>query len=256
MKTLYFLFLFLLLNACVPYKNIVYLQGDVQNLKHNTEEYKIKKNDILYINIKSGNPEIQKFFNTSKLGVTQTNAGNLFLLGYIVDRNGEVELPVIGKIKVEGKTFSEVKNLIKEHMLNSQFSSLNDIFITVKLAGIPYSIVGEVNRPQNGILYKTNPNIFDVIANAGDLKMTGDPRHILVIRENEGEKTKTELDITDASILTSDFYYIRPNDLIYVKPIKQKTLGTGTTLSQTISTTITALSLITSVILLTNYIKK
>ncbi len=256
MKSFYFLLILLLLNACVPYKNIVYLQGDVQNTKTNTEEYKIKKNDILYIDIKSSNPEIQSFFNTTKVGVTQTNSGNLFLLGYIVDRNGEIELPVIGKIKVENKTFGEVKKLIKERMLESQFSSLNNIFITVKLAGIPYSIVGEVNRPQNGILYKTNPTIFDVIANAGDIKMTGDHKHVLVIRENEGEKMKKELDLTEANILYSDFYYIRPNDLIYVKPLKQKTLGTGTTLSQTISTTITALSLITSVILLTNFIKK
>ena len=141
-------------------------------------------------------------------------------------------------------------------MLSSQFSSLNHIFITVKLAGIPYSIIGEVIHPQNGVLYKTNPNIFDVIANAGDIKMTGDHKHVMIIREKEGKKIKKEIDLTDADILYSDFYYIRPNDLIYIKPLKQKTLGTGTTLSQTISTTITALSLVTSVILLTNFIKK
>ncbi len=255
MKTLYLLAVLLLLNACVPYKKIVYLQGEAENTATVDEEYRIKKNDILYIDIKSGNPEIQKFFTTTKTGATQTNAGTLFFSGYTVDNHGEIELPVIGKIPVENKTFEEVKKLIKERMLQSQFSSLNDIFIKVKLAGVPYSIVGEVNRPQNGIIYKTNPNIFDAIASAGDIKITGDHQNIIIVREINGKKLRHKIDLTDADILYSEYYYIRPNDLIYVKPIKQKTLGTGTTLTQTISTTITALSLISSVILITNYIK-
>jgi len=256
MKIIYFISIIFLFNACIPYKNIVYLQGEANHNEINPEEYLIKKNDNLYIEIKSSNPEIQKFFNTQVLGNSQNSPSNLYLHGYNVDRNGEIELPVIGKIPVENRTFNEVKNIIKKRMLSSQFSSLNDIFITIKLAGIPYSIVGEVGHPQNGILYKTNPNIFDVIASAGDIKMTGDAKHVVILREKEGKKLKKVIDLTDVNILYSDFYYIRPNDLIYIKPLKQKTLGTGTTLSQTITTTITALSLITSVILLTNFIKK
>ncbi len=251
MKTVYLLIILFLFNACVPYKDIVYLQGEIENGKTSSEDYKIQKNDILYIDIKSSNPEIQKFFNTNKVGNTQTNKGNLYLSGYFVDRNGEIELPVIGKLKVENLNFEQVKTLIKEKMLHSQFSSLNDIFIIVKLAGVPYSVVGEVNHPQNGILYKTNPNIFDVIANAGDIKLTGDQTDIVIVRDLDGKKVMGKLDLTDSNVLYSDYYRIRPNDLIYIKPRKQKTLGTGTTLTQTISTTITALSLITSIIILT-----
>jgi polysaccharide export outer membrane protein len=255
MKTFYLLLILFLFNACVPYKNIVYLQGEANTSGDFPIEYKIKKDDILYIDIKSGNPEIQKFFNSAKTGTTQTNAGNLFFSGYTVDSKGQIELPVVGKITVENKTFEEVKRQIKEALLKSQFSSLDDVFIKVKLAGVPFSIVGEVNTPQNGIIYKTNPNIFDVIASAGDIKITGDHKNVIIIRESEGKKIQKKIDLTDANILYSDFYYIRPNDLVYVKPLKQKTLGTGSTLSQTISTTITALSLISSVILITNYIK-
>ncbi len=251
MKSIYLLLILFLFNACVPYKEVVYLQGEMPQAESAQKEYKIKKNDILYINIKSSNPEIQKFFNTNKVGVSQTNKGNLYLSGYIVDRNGEIELPVIGKLKVENLSFDQVKALIKQKMLHSQFSSLNDIFIIVKLAGVPYSIVGEVNNPQNSILYKTNPNIFDVIANAGDIKLTGDQTDIMIVRDVDGKKIKGKLDLTDSKVVYSDFYRIRPNDIIYVKPRRQKTLGTGTTLTQTITTTITALSLITSIIILT-----
>lgn len=239
--------------ACVPYKNIVYVQGNIKDNTNLSEEYKVKKKDILYIEIKSSNEEIQKLFQAGTLTQNgQVSQNNLYFKGYTVDENGTIELPILSKIKVEGKTFEEIKNLIKKRLLQTQFASLQDVFVVVKLGGVPYTILGEVKNPQSAVLYKTQPNILDAIASAGDVTLTGDLRHVVLIRDENGKKIKEEMDLTQSDIINSPYFYLRPNDLIYVKPLRQKTLGTGTTLSQTISTTITALSLITTIILLSN----
>ncbi len=256
MKNILLLIIILFASSCVPYKNIVYIQGQPDS-NQTDKKYEVKKNDILYIDIKSSNENIQKIFGSqSNRNSTNMTTQTLYFSGYTVDENGEIEMPVINKLNVEGKTFAEIQKMIKTKLLSAQFTSLEDVFISVKLAGIPYTIVGEVKQPKTGVLYKTNPNIFDVLADAGDITLTGDRRHVFVIRKENGKQTKTSLDLTKANIVNSEFYYIRPNDLIYVQALRQKTLGTGTTLSQTISTTISALSLITSVIIFANFINQ
>ncbi len=253
MKKLLIFFLIVNLASCVPYKNIVYVQGDIKSDTNFPSAYKVKKKDILFIEIKSGNEEIQKFFQIGSIAQNgQVSQNNLYFKGYTVDENGTIELPLLSKIKVEGKTFEEIKNLIRKRLLQTQFASLQDVFVVVKLGGVPYTILGEVKSPQSGVLYKTQPSILDAIANAGDVTLTGDLRHVVLIRDENGKKVKKEMDLTQSDIINSPYFYIRPNDLVYVKPLRQKTLGTGTTLSQTISTTITALSLITTIILLSN----
>ncbi len=248
-----FLIILIALNfaSCVPYKNIVYVQGKMDNQSTESIHYKVKKHDILFIDIKSGNEEIQKFFDINSNSTSnQVNQNTLYFKGYTVDEQGDIELPLLSKIHVAGKTFEEIKNLIKKRLLMTQFASLQDIFIKVKLAGVPYTILGEVKTPQSGVLYKVNPNLLDAIANAGDVTLTGDLRHVVIIRNENGKKIKKEMDLTKSSVVNSPYFYVRPNDLIYVQPLRQKTLGTGVTLSQTISTTITALSLVTTIILL------
>ena len=250
------LFFAMIFQSCVPYKNIVYVQGNLPENKIDSTNYKIQKNDILYIDIKSSDKGIEHLFS-----IQQSPNGNkvspqsLFFNGYTVDNKGFIELPVVGKINVLDKTFSGVKTMIKKRLLATQFSNLGDLFIKVKLAGIPYTIIGEVKSPQNSVLYKVKPNIFDVLSDAKDITLVGDRREVVVIRNEHNQQVKHSLDLTDANVVKSPYFYIRPNDIIYVKPLKQKVWGTGTTLQQTISTTITALSLITTIILLSRYTK-
>jgi len=244
----------LLMTSCVPYQKIVYLQGDISETTDKPKDYQIKKNDILYIKINSSNENINKLFSNKQSNNNNiTNLQNLFFNGYSVDNQGYIELPVLKKLYVEGKTFKEVKELIQQKLLEKQFKSLDDIYIKIKLAGVPYTIVGEVNNPKTGVLYKEQPNLFDVIGDAGDISSVGDRKTIVIVRTVNGQLTKKILDLTQAGIVNDPFFYVRPNDLIYVQPLKQKTWGTGTTLQQTISSTITALSLITTIILLSKY---
>ncbi len=254
-KILVFIFFLSFFNSCVPYKDIIYVQGDLPTQQATENTYKIQKNDILFIQIKSANDNIEKLFSAQQNGNSnnQTNAQNLYFNGYTVDENGYVELPVIKKIKVAGKSFAEVKQLIQQKLLSQQFKSLDNIFIKVKLAGVPYTVIGEVKNPQTGILYKAQPNIFDVLSDARDITQVGNRKEVVVIRNENGKQTKKYLDLTDAAVVNSPYYYVRPNDIIYIKPLRQKTWGTGATLQQTITTTITALSLVTTIILLSRY---
>ena len=256
-KWIVLIFLIQLLTSCVPYKKIVYVQGDLKQDKILVNDYKIQKNDILYIKIKSSNELIGKVFDVGN-SQNNTNLTNqiLFLQGYTVDNEGFIDLPVVKKIHVEGKTFNEVKDLIKEQLLKQQFKTTDDIFIQVKLAGVPYTVVGEVKNPHTGVLYKLTPNIFDVLSDSGDITPVGDRNEVIVMRKEKGKLVKSTLDLTAAEVVNSPYFHIRPNDIIYVKPLRQKTLGTGTTLRETISATITAFSLLTTIILYSRLIKQ
>ncbi len=248
---------FLLLSSCVPYKNIVYIQGDLPKSVVDSTAYKIQKNDILYVSLKSGNETVEKLFKMQQNVATsnRNSESSLYFDGYTVDSRGYIELPVINKIYVEGKTFKEVKNIIKQKLLETQFKTLNDVYIKVKLAGVPFTVLGEVKNPRTGVLYKEKPTLFDILGGASDITLVGDRKAVVVIRREQSKLVKEVLDLTDARVVQSPYFYIRPNDVIYVPPLPQKTWGTGATLQQSISTTITALSLITSIILFTKYVK-
>ncbi len=250
-------FLIFFAGSCVPYKNIVYVQDALPENKIDTSAYKIQKNDILYIKLKSGNETIERLFKIQDNGTTNnTNMqSSLYFGGYVVDNQGFIELPVINKIHVEGKTFKEVKELIKKRLLATQFRSLDDLYIKVKLAGVPFTVLGEVKNPGTGMLYKERPNLFDIFAGASDISLVGNRKAVVVLRREQNKWVKQTLDLTDSNIINSPYFYIRPNDIVYVPPLRQKTLGTGTTLQQSISATITALSLITTIILFSKYVK-
>ena len=251
------IFFMLLASSCVPYKNIVYIQGNLPDNEVDSTAYKIQKNDILYIKLQAGNETIDNLFKTQKNMATSNRNSEIALYfdGYTVDNNGYVELPVIDKIHVEGKTFKQVKTLIKEKLLEKQFRNLNDTYIKVKLAGVPFTVLGEVKNPGSGVLYKERPTLFDVVGDAQDITLVGNRKSVVVIRREQNKLVKQVLDLTDANVVKSPYFYIRPNDIVYVQPLRQKTWGTGTTLQQSITTTITALSLITTIILFSKYVK-
>ncbi len=261
MKNIPFIFISILLilsvSSCVPYKNIVYVQGDFPDNVIDSTAYKIQKNDILYVKLKSGNETVERLFKMQQNIATsnRNSESSLYFEGYTVDNKGYIELPVIDKIYVEGKTFKEVKEIIKHKLLETQFRSLNDIYIKVKLAGVPFTVLGEVKNPRTGVLYKEKPTLFDILGGSSDITLVGNRKKVTVIRREQNKLVKKTLDLTDSGVVSSPYFYMRPNDIIYVPPLPQKTWGTGTTLQQSISTTITALSLITTIILFSKYVK-
>jgi polysaccharide export outer membrane protein len=256
-KTFLFLFCVSLFCSCVPRKNLVYLQGEPVSLKKireiNDTPYKIQVHDILTIDIKADSPEKVRVFQKSgavSAGNVQNRAqGAGFFTGYSVDRHGNIRLPYLGEINVLGYTTRQVRTKIEEK-LKDYLDGDSEVFVTVKLEGIKYTVMGEVGNPGPKIVYQNNLSILDAITNSGDITIVGDRKNVEVIRISAEGVKKFEIDLTNIGALDSEIFFIKPNDYINVKPLRQKSWGTGTTGLQTLTTVVSLFTLVTSTILI------
>ena len=161
-----------------------------------------------------------------------------------------IRIPTLGYLNVLGFTTEEIEKIIEKKLFEEQFKETANIFVTVKLAGLRYTANGEVGSPGSQVLFTERVNIFEAIANVGEIPLTGNKKDVLIIRQYPQGQKIHHLDLTDINVMNSPFYYIQPNDIIYVKPLKQKSWGTGTTAISSIATIASILSLITTGILL------
>lgn len=259
-KVLLLLLLITTISSCIPNKDLVYFQGESElkdsiNILQN-EPYRLQANDMLYVNIKTSDPELAKLFKkaeSNSSSVTQNmTEDQIYFTGYSIDRNGSIRMPYIGEINILGYTTEEVRQKIEENF-GVYFKDPNDFFITVKLSGIRFTVLGEVAKSGNIVLYQNEVNIVEAIANAGDIMMTGNRKNVTVFRKNtNGGTERYSIDMTDVTTFDSNNFYIQSNDIVYVAPLKQKSWGTGTTGLQSLTTIITLLSLITTTMLLIN----
>jgi len=243
--------------SCIPTKDLVYFQGEptTNNAVHKllNEPYRLQVNDILDIRIKAEDEKLVSLFNQSVDQNIQSasliNQGNFYFNSYTINRQGNIRLPYIGEINVLGYTEKEVREKI-EKGLSGFFKDINDVFVTIKLAGVRFTVLGEVKSPGTLVLFQNQVNIIEAIANSGDITLTGNRKKVIVIRKDTTGTKKFILNLTDVSMFNSESFYIQPNDIIYVEPLKQKAWGTGATGAQTFSTLISILSLVTTTILL------
>ena len=170
----------------------------------------------------------------------------MYFDGFTVDDHGNIRIPVLGEINVLGFTLEEVRLKIENTLLDTYFKAEANIFVTVKLAGFRYTINGEVGSTGTKVLYKDNVNVLEAIANAGDITITGNRKAVTIIRQLPTGIEMHTIDLTDINVINSPYYHLQPNDYIYVKPLKQKTWGTGKTGIESIGTIITILSLATT----------
>jgi polysaccharide export outer membrane protein len=158
-------------------------------------------------------------------------------------------MPTLGEINVLGYTTEEVRKKI-ENELYKYFKNKNDIFVSVKLAGIKYTIIGEINNPGPKVIFQNKVSIIDAISNSGNITLVGDRKRVEIIRNSISGIEKFTIDLTDISAFNSDVFYIKPNDIINIIPLKQKTWGTGTTGLQTFTTVISVFTLLYSTVIL------
>jgi polysaccharide export outer membrane protein len=250
MKKLFLYLLFLgLLSSCVSTKQMTYFQGDpiskTEMYKLNNEPYRLQINDILFIDIKAENPEFVAMFNTSGTN----GGGNGYFSGYTVNRHGNIRIPYIGDLNVLGYTEREIREKI-ESELGKFLKNPKSVFVTVKLSGINFVVTGEVGSPGSKNLAQNQVSIIDAISNAGEINEVGNRQNITIIRKTLDGVKKYYLDYTKIELFESENFYIQPNDIIYVPPLKQKSWGIGTTGLQTFSTAVTILSFLVSSVLL------
>jgi polysaccharide export outer membrane protein len=213
--------------------------------------YRVQIHDMLNIRVKALDQDIVKMFNP--VGEANLNAGSAeraYFDGFTVDLHGDIRIPTLGKVSVLGYTTEEIEKIIEKKLLEEQFKETANIFVTVKLTGLRFTANGEVGSPGTITLFQERVNIFEAIANVGEIPITGDKKDVLIIRQYPQGQQIHHLDLTDITVMQSPYYYIQPNDIIYVKPIKQKTWGTGTTGVQSFTTIVSILSLLTTTIIL------
>jgi polysaccharide export outer membrane protein len=246
-----------LFTSCIPIKDLVYLQdknssGEQNNISAvETKPYRLQTNDVLSVTIKAIDPKLVSIFSTTESASTVGKSESaLYFDGFTVDDHGNIRMPILGEINVIGYTLEEVRTKIEKKLLEEYFKSEANIFVTVKLAGFKYTINGEVGSKGTKTLFQEHVNIMEAIANAGDINTVGDRKTVTVIRQTPTGVQMNNLDLTDVNVMKSPYYYLQPNDYIYVKPLKQKTWGTGQTGIQSIGTIITLLSLATTVYLI------
>ena len=244
-----------LFSSCITNKDLVYLQdkgsapSSTLELNQLSKPYRVLVGDILSINVKALDEELVSMFNPVG-GGNSSGGGELYFSGFTVDLHGNIEFPILGKINVLGFTIAEIKTKVRTELLNQYFKETSEIFVTVKLSGLKYTVTGEGGA---GVytLFQDRVNIIEALANAGDLPLTADRKDILIIRQYPGGQKIHHIDLTDIRAMQSPFYYIQPNDIILVKPLKRKAIGAGQTAIQNLSTISSILAVLVSTYFLT-----
>lgn len=213
----------MMLSSCGSRKNMVYLQPDSTQISAIYEQYvpKIQPNDILTIVVSAADPRVTTSFNpmSSMSAGNVTQATDLALRPtYTVDENGEITLPMLGKVKVSGLTRIEAMEKIRTD-LNVY---IKDPGVNINFNNFRISVLGEVARPGSFIMPTERVTILEALGMAGDLTIRGVRENVMLIRENNGQKTVHRLDLTQQSTLNSPYYYLAQNDVIYVEPNKSQ----------------------------------
>jgi polysaccharide biosynthesis/export protein len=243
--------------SCVPTKDLTYLQKKDREAVMQamnpvvSKPYRLQTNDIIHISIKALDQKLVEIFSpvASQQMLVPSN-DMLYYNGYTVDDHGNIRIPVLGEINVLGYTLEEARVMVERKLLEEYFNQEATIFVSVKLAGFRYTINGEVSSPGTKTLMQEKVNIMEAIANANDITITGDRKSVAVIRQFPHGAEIHTIDLTDINAMQSPYYYLQPNDYIYVKPLPQKSWGTGTTGIQSLTTVVSILSLATTIALL------
>ena len=247
-------FSLLLLMSCSSSKNVAYIQNsDTVDFSRSGVLYdaRIMPKDVLTVTVNTVNPEASAPFNlmvsaTLRASSSQSISSNRALQTYLVDNNGCIEFPVVGTLKVGGLTKSECEQLIHDKIRRYLNAEENPI-VTVRMSNYKISVLGEVNHPGMFTVNNEKINILEALAQAGDLTIYGVRDRVKLIREDaKGQKEVYTLNLNDAEIINSPYYYLQQNDIVYVEPNKVKArnsdVGRSTTLWMTATSILISLS--------------
>lgn len=216
----------LFFSSCVPLKKQVYLQNQLaadstknEYVNDNTPSYTLQTGNNLYIQVVSMESDLSDFFNG---GVG--SGGNIYydaaiyLSSYSVNDEGYVELPFLGKIFVQGLNLEQAKEKIQKEV----DSYIEGTMIIVKLVNYNVSVIGQVRHPGQFKIYQDHINIFEVLSLAGDLTTFAKRDDVVLVRKTEKGTSVHHINLMNDEILESEYFYILPDDIIYVQPVKGK----------------------------------
>lgn len=232
----------ILVGGCSSSKKVAYFQNiDTISLAASRGLYdaRIMPKDMLTITVITTNPAASAPFNLTVSNTVGTNgqlsnSGTGSLQGYLVDNDGNISFPVIGSLHVAGLTKTACEDLIKDKV-KPYLSDKENPIVTVRMASYRVTVTGEVNQPGVKPVSTEKMSIIEAIAQAGDLTIYGKRDNVLLIREDaNGEKHAHRLNLNDANIFNSPYYYLQQNDIVYVEPnsvkAKNSAIGSSTTI--------------------------
>ena len=232
-------FFLLVFPSCIQRKQLVYLQDidPEKTYQAGLAEYTVRPGDLLYVKFKTLDRAYQEMFELQQQ-LTERNLSSesgLYIEGYSVDEQGNIQIPVLGEVNVQGLRIEEIRNLLQEK-LDVLF---RDAMADVRLLSFRVTLLGEVSRPGVYNLFQSRVTIYDALARAGNLTDFGKREDVLILRQGEDGTRSIRADLTSAGILNSEAFYLQPNDMIIVEPVNNKVFRLN---SPTISVALSALS--------------
>lgn len=254
----FLIFIIMLAVSCTSQKELAYLRNlpkEETIFPIDMPLYKIKSRDVLYVTAKAMTLDgsISDLLLSSRAVSGQyiaSNEASNYIYGYDVDSNGEVLLPVIGPVYVEGLTLEEARDTI-QNAVNKVF---NNSTVECKLLSFKFTVIGEVKAPGTYVNYNNYLTVLEAIGRAGGIGDYGRRDNVLVVRSYEGGTKTFNISLQDKDLLASDAYFLLPNDVVIVEPQKKKIFNLNLSTYSFVITSIA--SAITSTLLIINYYKK
>ncbi len=258
-RTSLFILIPLLAASCTSQQKLAYLYNlpdtnEPQYFPYDRKDYRVQPRDILYVDVKtlSSDGKIESPLQGTgamTLNYAQGESGG-YLIGYNVDRDGKILMPVMGKISVGNKTLSEIREIVQAKV----DSVFNHAFVDVKLLSFKFTVLGEARSPGTYINYNDYLTVLEAVGRAGGVGDYGRRDRLLVVRStSEGSKTY-RLNLQDKNLLSSEAYFLQPNDLVIIEPLNQKIFNMNLPTISFIVSSVTGV--ITTTLLLINYFGK
>jgi polysaccharide biosynthesis/export protein len=250
----------LLVTGCTSTQKLTYLNNlpetnDVQYFPYDRPDYKVQYRDLLYIDVKTLTPEgtledvLEGKGSYNTMYYMQSEPGQ-FLSGFNIDKNGNILLPVVGYIKVADKTLPEIREIL-QHKVDSVY---NHAYVDVKLLSFKFTVLGEVKVPGTYMNYSNFLTVLEAIGRAGGIGDYGSRDKVLVIRPTETGTKTYRINLKDKSLLTSEAYFLMPNDVVIIEPLSNKIFNMNLPTFSFVISSVTGI--ITTTLLLINYFKK
>lgn len=244
------LFVILLSVSCVRQRKLVYFQSksektEYEYLLESRRTARIEPLDLLYIHIGSIDQPQYNFFTQEKQGFNGITEESMSVLGFTVNDSGNIILPVVGNVRLKGLTLEEAAKAIKDVVKDV----VSNPIVSIRFVNNTITVLGEVARPGAYTYTKQQINLFNALGLAGDITEYGNKNKVVLIREKEKVIHKYYLDLTKDNIFKSEFYYLRPNDIIYVQPLRVRRFAARDPYALIISS-------VTAVLLLLTFFKK
>ncbi len=218
-----FILLISLISSCRTQKDVWYFQNLDQVINETPEIYedpKIQTGDALSINVNTFNPKLAEPFNLGTITNASQGVSENSPVAYVVSSNGEIDMPMLGSIKVIGKTRQELSVFLQDKI--SQY--VKDPIVNVRFLNFRVTMLGEFNNP--GVVQSTSEklNLMEAIARSGDMNLYAIRDSVMIIRTVDGIRQKKFINLLDANTINSEYYYLRQNDIVYAMPTKSKAI--------------------------------